>query len=82
MLPAQFDVTEGADEAAAQRAGNDCLFSRMKVTGRLIIDGKGACGLARRKISEKSGKYFNAQGCSAGRTPCHIGGVERLPLKG
>jgi hypothetical protein len=81
VLPAQLDIAEGADETAAKRAGNDCLFLRVKVTARLIIYGKSACGLAGRRFSKKGGKDFNAQACSARRASCNIRGVEGLPLK-
>jgi hypothetical protein len=33
VLSAQFDIAEGADKSAAQRAGDDRLFLRVKETG-------------------------------------------------
>jgi hypothetical protein len=82
VLPAQFYIAKGADETATQSTGNNCLFLLVKVTARLITDGKETQSLSVRRLLEKGRKYFNSQACIAGRAPCHIRSVEELPLKG
>ncbi len=82
VLPAQFYIAEGADETATQSTGNNCFFLLVKVTARLITDDKETQSLTGRRLLEKGRKDFNSQACIAGRAPCHIRGVEELPLKG